>query len=1392
MQTTKHEFGRFFRNRRTSLGLNLSEFCRENGFDKGNISRLERGVTKPPNSPELLQIYADALKLERDSEDWRAFMGHAAIARGKLPSAVSDERAADVEEMLRRLGRRLHDSWVKARDLEQWSPTRDAQAGLPTLIRRLIYASTEPPTRIEMPGGEGVQRHGWDGVVETPATSLFVPAGISGWEISVDQRPADKAERDFKARYKGPLGLPPSEVTFVFVTSRKWDGKQKWRDEKREIGKWKSVEVYDSSDLEAWLEVASGVDVWLAERLQRRPPGVISIGDYWESLSRLSNPRLKPGVFLASPEKMAQQASRRATAQQLAKFLLGPPGVLPYQCRSPIEAVDFVAAYLALTREDDPEIALDEDDRIRTQSRTVVVKDRAQWDGLSQTTGPLNLLPVPSLSLAPEDQSAAVGRGHRLVIAATQFSNHQLQPIELPRPSRHDLEQALRSSGYEREQAAKAARAAGGSLSVLKRHLSAIPITQMPRWCSDAGVSNFVPMLLMGAWDDASEVDRIVLSRLSGQSYGELQNVANRLLLVEDAPLIRIASRWRLVSPEDSWWLVGAQVTDDLLRSFETIAIEVLSQDNEALNLSGDERIAASIKGELSPKASSLLRHGIGETTAILGAGFGPVAKLPSTRERAGRIVRATLQKATWLRWASLGNLLPLLAEAAPHEFLAAISTDLEKKRPELEKVLADDDEDHPLMSRCKHAGLLRALECLAWSPELLPKVCRLLGRLDEVDSGRRWVNRPAGSLCHILLTWYPQTTAGVEKRMAVLKSLADHTPAVAWKLLFPMLPRGQSHTDLTHRPVWRDWLSAWQEGTSGADYWKQVDAAAELIVRLAGNDPARWSKLLDELQWVPESHRSQLIDRLRHLPVDDIDPKERRQLAEHLRKSIQRHRDFADANWALPAESVDALERALWTLLPDEVREQHAWLFVPWPKIEGFRGKYKEMEVEADRLRAAALCEIVNEEGLEGALKLADIVQSPGQVGATLAYTECLSDDRILPDLLRSTDPNHQSLAANYARIRISRAGWDWVRTLSLDKWNTRDVAIFLAQAGLGPEAWDFAKSVGEEVFREYWNIVPAHGGFHLDQQQLEFACRRLMDAGRPESAIRMLDHVDSGKVTVSPSLVMDALTACRLSRQSNPDVKVSDDTLHTIQELFGWLQKAIQFNDAEPTRRLSQLEWEFLSLLDGFGASPTTLIHCLSDDPKFFAQLIALIFRSRSEQESDAESTEEQQKMASHGYRLLMNWNRVPGTRSDGSIDEEQLLQWLESARSLCRDSGHLEVADSKIGEVFASSAKPEKEDARWPCEEICDAIEEAASDDLDHGFQIGALNSRGVVGRSPLDGGDLERKEAAKYRRWAAFCDVDWPRTAASLRSVADSYEFDAQREDARAAEFAQDRH
>ncbi len=450
-------------------------------------------------------------------------------------------------------------------------------------------------------------------------------------------------------------------------------------------------------------------------------------------------------------------------------------------------------------------------------------------------------------------------------------------------------------------------------------------------------------------------------------------------------------------------------------------------------------------------------------------------------------------------------------------------------------------------------------------------------------------------------------------------------------------------------------------------------------------------------------------------------------------------------------------------------------------------------MEEEVARLRAAALREILDKDGFAGVLRFADIVESPAQVGVTLAQTNCVPHELVVPGLLKSSNPKHFLLAGAFVRCRIHHAGWDWVRTLPIDKWDTKVAADFLSQSGLDPRAWTLAEILGEGVFEQYWKAVLIFSDPRLDGQQLEFACRKLIEAVRPESAIGILSGVTFREVAVPPPVVMDALTACREWIQSNPHTQLRDDTVRIVQSLFGWLQEHVPFGNDEPTQRLAQLEWAFQ--LDGsgtYGAAPKTLVRCLSEYPKFFAELIAAIFHSKNEQESETKSTEEQQKRAIHGYRLLRNWDRIPGTQSDRTIDEEQLLRWLESARSLCRDSGHLEIADSKIGEMLARWPQPQNEDTMWPCEELCDAIEEANSDDLDRGFQIGVLNSRGATWRSPLDGGDLERREAAKFRRWAELCDVDWPRTAASLRRVADTYDSYAQQEDSRAAERAQERH
>jgi len=91
-------FGEYFKQLRTKTGQSLRGFCENNGFDPGNISRLERGIFVPPESEDKLQQYAKALGLEKGSDEWIEFFDKAAASRGQIPHDLHRE-----ESLVRRL-----------------------------------------------------------------------------------------------------------------------------------------------------------------------------------------------------------------------------------------------------------------------------------------------------------------------------------------------------------------------------------------------------------------------------------------------------------------------------------------------------------------------------------------------------------------------------------------------------------------------------------------------------------------------------------------------------------------------------------------------------------------------------------------------------------------------------------------------------------------------------------------------------------------------------------------------------------------------------------------------------------------------------------------------------------------------------------------------------------------------------------------------------------------------------------------------------------------------------------------------------------------------------------------------------------------------------------------
>src|SRR5262249_37620761 len=145
--------------------------------------------------------------------------------------------------------------------------------------------------------------------------------------------------------------------------------------------------------------------------------------------------------------------------------------------------------------------------------------------------------------------------------------------------------------------------------------------------------------------------------------------------------------------------------------------------------------------------------------------------------------------------------------------------------------------------------------------------------------------------------------------------------------------------------------------------------------------------------------------------------------------------------------------------------------------------------------------------------------------------------------------------------------------------------------------------------------------------------------------------------------------------------------------------------------------------ALLDGHPTNPQILHKWLEEKPQFLAELLRILFRRSDEKEERPEPSESDRARAMQVYRLLNSWHRVPGTRSDGSVDEDHLRRWIVSVQTLAEKDGRREVADIRIGNVLAYA--PAEPDETWPCIPVRDAIEEFGTDDLADGFEVAIMN-------------------------------------------------------------------
>jgi len=497
--------------------------------------------------------------------------------------------------------------------------------------------------------------------------------------------------------------------------------------------------------------------------------------------------------------------------------------------------------------------------------------------------------------------------------------------------------------------------------------------------------------------------------------------------------------------------------------------------------------------------------------------------------------------------------------------------------------------------------------------------------------------------------------------------------------------------------------------------------------------------------------------------------------LWETLRGLLHNHRAFPDAQWALPEDQLEGIEKAYKALEPAEFVERSAWLFasldanLPNPTPNDWRAD----EQASAALRHEVVKKLLAQGDAESILALASVAKTPGLVGFVTVEAEGRLEwkDQILISALHSSENAKLDLAYGMigAFCRDKGVVWavDFLKRRELREWSRDRLSAALLLMPPSQAIWDSIARFGKEVEDEYWSQV---GTLRIgnDSVNVHFAIEKLLSAGRAQAAVPLAGRHGG---SLPSELLIRVLT--QAAQETWPKNSGSNDTTMFIFWIETLLKRLDQAEDVSETQ-IARLEWLYLAVLEHSRRPPVMLHTVMASSPEFFVKVLSAVYgpdAKDADEQSNKDDEVRARAVASQAHNLLRSWHAVPGLKA-GAVDEAQLEDWTKRVRLLCSEAGIEQIGDQHIGQVLASA--PLDADGVWPAKPVRELIEATRSRNLELGILVGIQNGRGVTRRGLLDGGVQERSIAKRYREWGRATELDWHRTSALLERVAQSFE------------------
>lgn len=1312
---------------------------------------------------EVLGVRETARRLGVHENTVRAYAKRGLLPDARVPGTSAYKfRATDVERLRAQRGapaetliaerQTASPELATASQLAAWPRVhaREAQDRLPELVRRLLF-ETPGAGQISIRTRDGVALAGADGAATLEHQTQCLPAGRVRFEFGTDQDPKRKATKDYEARREEAS----QDVTFVFVTIRRWQGKDRWASQQRAERLYKDVLVLDADDLEAWLQTAPAAHIWISETLGLRPSAAVTLETWWERTSAATQPALPDRLFLAGRQKQAQL---------LRSLLADQPRITSVQTEWLDDALGFIHGCLAT------------DDATRSVRATVtIVRSAEVWDRIVALSGTGIL--VPDFDNADITRAIDSGR-HVIAIIDSDSAARRTVDVRLPRVARDEAADAFRACDIDWRRADRLAALARRSMPALVRHFSSSPRAQQPRWSRPPVADTLAALMLAGSWTERPE-DLQIISDLTATSPDDLRRAITDASQGPDPAIRNVREVSVLSSLEEAFLELGSRVSSPLASRWAEIATKVLMEPNPYEGLNSHERIAAQLKGH-RPPYSSALRNGIAKSIALAAAIEPPADWTDHASTAARRVVDSVLHSviagSEGCTWETIADVLPLLAEAAPDTFLSALEDDLAASEPTVRSMFGSTDDRPMLGPSSPHHHLLWALEVLCWSPDHLVRAMQILTSLCQFDLPKNSANTPLASMSTVLCGWVRNTGADLTTRLQAIDACRFVDESVAWALLKALWPDPNSWVSPPSEPLYQLWKPSSTQ-TSTNEWFLFIKSLCDRALVWVEADQTDLPWLINGITTVGPVEANRILEFLEEkASAGKLDVDVQLALFEQARETATHHRRFHDAGWAMPADRLNRLEELVMLLEPLDDERRFAYLFGWHPDLsDANMDDYENYRAALEAKRREALDALFSRPNAWEKLEaIALRAEAPTQIGWALSTYGSVDALDTMLEWLGSESAAPRDAAAAWVRSHLAVDGpADLRRALERSDISSESLKRFVLNIPTSSRFWTVLREF-PSAHNLYWTETPFEV---VPSEDVTEAVESLLDRSRAWSAIIVASHgiaslsMDHNKHRPASALVLSAL---RAAMTQDPFISELPRMIgHQIGILLDYLATA----GVEVTE-LAWLEFGYFRLLE-HSREPRALNQTLASDPALFVDLVRRAFRGSDGLRSQSESAD---PLTEHAWWVLRDWTGYPGRQEDGTLDEAQMREWVSKARFELAELDRSDIGDELIGGTFAHA--PADPDGVWPPRSVRDLIELIGSHHLENGVVIGRLNSRGVTWRGVYDGGVQERTLSEQHKRWGGAVQGQWPRTARILRAIADSYERDAIRQDARA--------